>query len=143
MSSAPLVSKQTLRDHARQAETLWEMGIRAFDPLPDRLRSLAEGANAQARVINLAELAEVPWKGRDDGLQLPDGLKPGSTRDGPSKLWASFDTSVESLSQQMTIPGNNRGVYLAFEQLRDAAAAIADALDPQTDLDSDELRQTG
>jgi hypothetical protein len=143
MSSAPLVSKQTLRDHARQAETLLEMGIRAFDPLPDRLRSLAEGANAQARVINLAELAEVPWKGRDDGLQLPDSLKRGSARDGPPKLWASFDNSVKHLSQQMTIPANNRGVYLAFESLRDAAAAIADALDPQTTQEDDELRQTG
>jgi hypothetical protein len=143
MSSNPLVSKQTLRDHARQAEALWEMGIRAFDPLPERLRSLAEGANAQARVINLAELADVPWKGRDDGLQLPDSLQPSSERDGPPKLWGTFDRSVKNLSQQMTIAANNRGVYLAFEALRDAATAIADALDPRTAKDRDELRQTG
>jgi hypothetical protein len=144
--TGPLVSKQNLRDHARQADVLWDMAIRAFDPLPDRMRSLADGANAQARVIHLAELAEVPWQSRDDGLQLPDSLKPGSHRDGPTKLWAAFDSSIKNLTKQMATAGNNRGVYLAFEGLRDAAAAIADALDPPAAHDepsSGPLRQTG
>ena len=146
VGTGPMVSKQNLRDHSRQADVLWDMAIRAFDPLPDRLRSLAEGANAQARVIHLAELAEVPWQSREDGLQLPDSLKPGSDRDGPAKLWAAFDSSIKNLSKQMATAGNNRGVYLAFEGLRDAAAAIADALDPPAARDESgpgQLRQTG
>jgi hypothetical protein len=144
--TGPMVSKQNLRDHARQADVLWDMAIRAFDPLPDRLRSLAEGANAQARVIHLAELAEVPWQSREDGLEVPDSLKPGSDRDGPVKLWAAFDNSIKTLSKQMATAGNNRGVYLAFEGLRDSAAAIADTLDPPAARDeprSSRLRQTG
>jgi hypothetical protein len=130
VSEEPLVLQDKLREHARRAETLWTMSIHAFDPVPARMRALADGANAQARVIHLAELAELPWVGREDGVVLPASLQPGADRDGALALWKAFDKSVNSLRTQMRTSGNNRAVYLAFEQLRDAAAAIADALDP-------------
>lgn len=136
MSSGPMVSKQLITEHARSADTLWDMAIRAFDPYPERLRMLAEGANAQARVLRLAELGDITWKPRENAreMRLAPGLEADGGREGPPQLWAEFDRALAGLGRAMETDSTSR-VYLAFEALRDAATTIADAIDPQAQDD--------
>jgi len=131
VSSGPLVSKQLITEHARSADTLWDMAIRAFDPYPERLRMLAEGANAQARVLRLAELGDITWKPRENArnMRLAPGLEDDGGREGPPKLWDPFDRALAALGKAMETDSTS-SVYLAFEALRDAATTIADAIDP-------------
>lgn len=131
MSPRPLVSKQTVREHARPADMMWDAAVRAFDPYPKRLRTLAEAANEQARVLRLAELAEVTWKPREGArhISLADGLEAAGGREGPPELWEEFDRRLAALGLAMETDVNAR-VYEAFEGLRDITLQIADALDP-------------
>ena len=130
-----MISKQTVREHARPADMLWEAAVRAFDPFPLRLRALADAAEGQARVIRLAELANLPWRPTDNAreISLASGLEHDGGREGPPELWVEFDASVRSLGEAMETDQNSR-VYLAFEALRDNARAIADQLDPPAEL---------
>lgn len=145
--SGPLVSPQTVREHARPADMLWEAAVRAFDPYPQRLRALADAADGQARVIRLAELANITWKPRPNAreISLAEGLEASGGRQGPPELWAEFDRQLRGLGEAMESDQSKR-VYTAFEALRDSARAIADTLDPPVELDppaSAESSQTG
>ena len=131
MSPEPVVSRQTVRDAAKPAEMLWEASVRAFDPYPDRLRTLAEAAGGQARVIQLAELADMPWRPREGAreISLADGLEEAGGRQGPPELWDEFDRRLRALGVAME--GDNiRAVWTAFEGLRDITIEIADAIQP-------------
>jgi hypothetical protein len=142
MSSGPMVSKQIIRDHAQSADTLWDMAIRAFDLYPERLRMLAEGANAQARVIRLAELGDITWKPREDArdMRLAPGLEPDG-REGPPELWEEFDQNLRALGEAMETDVSSN-VYLAFEALRDSALKIADALESPVEVEDPVTRPT-
>jgi hypothetical protein len=131
-----MVSKQLITEHARSADTLWDMAIRAFDPYADRLRMLAEGANAQARVLRLAELGDIRWNPRENArdMRLAPGLEADGGREGPPELWVQFDRCLGALGQAMETDSTSN-VYLAFEALRDSASGIADALDPPLEDD--------
>ena len=131
MSPEPVVSRQTVREAAKPAEMLWEASVRAFDPYPDRLRTLAEAAGGQARVIQLAELADMPWRPREGAreISLADGLEEIGGRQGPPELWEEFDSRLKALGVAME--GDNiRAVWTAFEGLRDITIEIADAIQP-------------
>ena len=136
MGSEPLVSRQTVREHARPAEMLWEAAVRAFDPFPQRLRALADAAEGQARVIRLAELANLPWRPVENAheISLASGLEVDGGREGTPELWAEFDRQVRALGEAMETDQNS-AVYTAFETLRDSARQIADALDPPIEQD--------
>ena len=136
--SEPLVSRQTVREHARPADMLWEAAVRGFDPFPQRLRTLADAAEGQARVIRLAELANLPWRPTENAreISLASGLEADGGRQGPPTLWADFDRRVRALGEAMETDQNSR-VYTAFEALRDSARQIADALDPPVDVEGD------
>ena len=127
----PLVSGQSIRDHKRAAAARWRSALRAFDPYAERLRELAEAANGQARVIRYAELGNVFWTPVEDAreIKLAEGLEPAGGREGPPPLWREFDERLAEL--RMAMEGSDgRAVADGFEWLRDAAVAIADALDP-------------
>lgn len=131
MSPEPVVSRQTVREAAKPAEMLWEASVRAFDPYPDRLRTLAEAAGGQARVIQLAELADMPWRPREGAreISLADGLEETGGRHGPPNLWEEFDRRLRTLGVAME--GDNiRAVWTAFEGLRDITNEIAEAIQP-------------
>jgi hypothetical protein len=131
VSPEPVVSRQTVREAAKPAEMLWEASVRAFDPYPDRLRTLAEAAGGQARVIQLAELADMPWRPREGARQisLADGLEETGGRQGPPELWEEFDSRLRALGVAME-SDRIRAVWTAFEGLRDITIEIADAIQP-------------
>jgi hypothetical protein len=129
--SEPLVSSQSIRDHKRAAASRWRSAVRAFDPYAERLRELAEAANGQARVIRYAELGNVFWTPIENArsMELAEGLEADGGREGPPRLWKQFDERLLALGMAMET-SDSRAVADAFEALRDAAFAIADALDP-------------
>lgn len=130
MSPTPLATRQAVRAHAQHAEQQWEAAVNAFLPFPDRLRQLAEAADGRARVLRLAELANITWQGDDTSeIVLVPGLEPDAQREGPSELWARYDEAVEAL--RITLQGTvNRDIYDAYEKLRDILLQIADELAP-------------
>jgi hypothetical protein len=130
MSPTPLATRQAVRAHAQQAEQQWEAAVNAFLPFPDRLRQLADAADGRARVLRLAELANIAWQGDDmSAVTLVPGLEPGAQRDGPPALWARYDEAVETLrvTLQSTV---NRDIYNAYEAMCDILRQIAEDLAP-------------
>ena len=131
MTDEPLVPRQTVREHQQAQDRRWRSAVRAFDPTADRLRELAAAANGQARVIRLAELADMSWNplpGSRD-MELAEGLDVSDKREGPPRLWRVYDQRRRELGLAME-GSDSRRVAEAFEALRDSIAAIADAIDP-------------
>jgi hypothetical protein len=125
--------------NARPAvDAYWWAAVRGFDPYRDRLRRLAEAAEAERKALLFAQLCNVKWKPHPGarGLRLAAELDPGN-RIGPEKLWAKSD---KSLDQQESAPEGEGFAALAavFGSLSAVAIEIADALERDS-----EMSQTG
>jgi hypothetical protein len=60
---------------------------------------LADAPGGQARVIQLVELADMPWRPREGAheISLADGLEEAGGRQGPPELWEQFDRQLRVL----------------------------------------------
>jgi hypothetical protein len=49
-------------------------------------------------VIQLAELADMPWRPREDAreISLAEGLEETGGRQGPPELWEAFDSRLRN-----------------------------------------------
>ena len=91
-------SPQEAAMHVRRADSRWQAAVHGFDPYPDRLRRLAEAAEAERKALLFADLCNVKWKPQPGarGLRLAAELNPGN-RIGPEKLWVKFDKALDQL----------------------------------------------
>ena len=91
-------SPQEAAMHVRRADSRWQAAVHGFDPYPDRLRRLAEAAEAERKALLFADLCNVKWKPQPGarGLRLAAELDPGN-RIGPENLWAKFDEALDQL----------------------------------------------
>jgi hypothetical protein len=122
-------SPQEAAMHVRRADARWQAAVHGFDPYPDRLRRLAEAAEAERKALLFADLCNVKWKPQPGarGLKLAAELDPGN-RLGPEKLWAKFDQALDELGTALEGDGF-AGVAAVFGSLSAAANEIANALE--------------
>ena len=127
-------SPQEAAMHVRRADSRWQAAVHGFDPYPDRLRRLAEAAEAERKALLFADLCNVKWKPQPGarGLRLAAELDPGN-RLGPEKLWAKFDEALDQLGDRARgrrLRAAGRGVRFAIGRgERDRRRARADRPD--------------
>lgn len=127
--SEPLVSTQDALEQLRKADQRWNAAIRAFDPYPVRLRTLADAAKARSRALTLADLANITQKPRAGASNLrilAHDLGATSDRPGPKSLWQRFDRAVKDLGVALE-GGSITAVAQAFDQLSTVTNELADA----------------
>ena len=131
-------SPQEAAMHVRRADSRWQAAVHGFDAYPDRLRRLADAAEAERKALLFADLCNVKWKPQPGarGLRLAAELDPGN-RIGPEELWAKFDKALDQLG--IALEGDGFAQLAAvFGSLSAAAIEIADALEQP-----DEISKTG
>jgi hypothetical protein len=119
----------------RQAGNDWAEAMRAHKLAPpdagfaSRLRALAEAAAREQVAWEHAHAAGLLWRPVPgaEHAQPPYELRPGTGRRGPEELWAGFDQAVAALNTAIT-GSNSAAVADAFGELKEAAAALADAV---------------
>jgi hypothetical protein len=131
--------------HVRRADARWQEAVHSFDPYAERLRRLADAAEAERRALVFAELCNVPWQPVTGarGLRLAEDLDSG-TRPGPDSLWAPFDQALERLGVALEGDGF-AGVAEVFAAISSSATEIAGKLeqDPIIDTPAEPRRKTG
>lgn len=122
-------SVQEAAMHVRRADARWQAAVHAFDPYPDRLRRLAEAAEAERKALLFADLCNVKWKPQPGarGLRLAAELNPGN-RLGDDKLWTKLDKAVDQLGEALEGDGF-ADLAAVFGSISAAANEIADALE--------------
>jgi hypothetical protein len=125
-------SRQEALQHLRVADNRWTEAVRTFRPYPERLRRLADAADAaddQRRAFLYAEVCNVKWQPRENAKNLslaPDLEAPN--REGPPDLWAKFDKAQKRFGDALA--GDSlMAIAQAFGDITQAITAIADALD--------------
>jgi hypothetical protein len=95
----------------------------------DRLRALADAAAAMRDAYARALQAGLAWRPLADSERArpPYELRPGTSRRGPTDLWARFDAAVRQLNQAGA-DDNLADVVDAYAAVAQAAAELADAL---------------
>jgi hypothetical protein len=115
--------------HLRVADSRWTEAVRTFRPYTERLRRLADAADAQRKAFLYAEVCDVKWKPRENTRNLtlaPDLESPN--RIGPPNLWARFDKAQKSFGDALA--GDSlMAIAQAFGDIGQAVTEIADALD--------------
>jgi hypothetical protein len=89
--------------HLRVADNRWTEAVRTFRPYTERLRRLADAADAQRKAFLYAEVCDVKWKPRENTRNLtlaPDLESPN--RIGPPNLWARFDKAQKSFGDGLS-----------------------------------------
>lgn len=113
----------------RVAEYRWTEAFRTFRPYSERLRRLADAADAQRRAFLYAEVWDVKWNRRENAKNLtlaPDLETPN--RIGPPNLWAKFDEARTRFGDALA--GDSLvAIAQAFGDIARAVTDIADALD--------------
>jgi hypothetical protein len=115
--------------HLRVADNRWTEAVRTFRPYTERLRRLADAADAQRKAFLYAEVCDVKWKPRENTRNLtlaPDLESPN--RIGPPNLWARFDKAQKSFGDALA--GDSlMAIAQASGDIGQAVTEIADALD--------------
>ena len=119
----------------REAQEHWRDALAAHRLAPPdagfsaRLAQLAAAAVLEAAACREADAAGFGWPPhRASSANPPWELQPGSGRRGPDALWRQFDLAVSELNRAAT--GSDLiDVAAAYEQLGDAAAELADAVE--------------
>jgi hypothetical protein len=130
-------SEQRVLDGFRSALEKWRDALESHRMAPPdrnfaaRVAALADAAAAQARACREADAAGFDWTPhRAADSRPPYELQPGTGRRGPAELWRRFDAAVASLSAVAT--GRDIvAVADAYDELGEAAAAIADAVEKE------------
>lgn len=122
----------------QRAAAEWDVAIDASENAPPdpgfarRLRAIAKASEHQAEALGRAQ--RIPGSGwtplpeSDEMMILSHELRPGGSRPGPTRLWQSFDMTVERLSVAMQ--GN--GLSLVADEYSELALVltrIAEALE--------------
>jgi hypothetical protein len=127
--SANFGSRQEALQHLRVADNKWTEAVRTFRPYSERLRRLAEAAEAQRKAFLYAEVCGVKWKPRENAQNLslaPDLELPN--REGPPSLWAKFDKAQKRFGNALA--GESlMAIAQAFGDMAQAVTDVADALD--------------
>ncbi len=114
--------------HLRVAEDRWTEVVRTFRPYTERLRRLADAADAQRKAFLYAEIWDAKWKPRENAKNLtlaPDLAAPN--RKGPSNLWARFDKAQQRFGDALA--GDSlMAIAQAFGDIAQAVIEIANAL---------------
>jgi hypothetical protein len=113
----------------RVAEYRWTEAFRTFRPYSERLRRLADAADAQRRAFLYCEVWAVKWNPRENAknLTLAPGLE-APNRIGPPDLWAKFDTAQTRFGDALA--GDSLvAIAEAFGDIAQAVTDIADAID--------------
>ncbi len=113
--------------HVRRADSRWQAAVHGFDPYPDRLRRLAEAAEAERRALLFADLCNVKWKPQPGarGLKLAAELNPGQPR-RPGEALGQVRQALDQLG--VALEGDGFAELAAvFGSLSAAATEIADA----------------
>jgi hypothetical protein len=122
-------SRQEALQHLRVADHRWTEAVRTFRPYTERLRRLADAADAQRKAFLYAELCNVKWQPRENAKNLslaPDLEAPN--REGPPNLWAKFDKAQKRFGDALA--GDSlMAIAQAFGDIAQALTDIADALD--------------
>jgi hypothetical protein len=122
-------SRQEAARHLRVAENTWTTAVRTFRPYTERLRRLADAADAQRKAFLYAEVCDVKRKPRENAKNLtlaPDLEAPN--RIGPPNFWAKFDKAQERFGDALA--GDSlMTIAQAFGDIAQAVTDIADALD--------------
>jgi hypothetical protein len=127
--SANFGSRQEALQHLRVADNKWTEAVRTFRPYSERLRRLAEAAEAQRKAFLYAEVCGVNWKPRENAqnLSLAPDLEPPN-REGPPNLWAKFDKAQKRFGS--ALGGESlMAIAQAFGDMAQAVTDVADALD--------------
>ena len=127
--SANFGSRQEALQHLRVADNKWTEAVRTFRPYSERLRRLAEAAEAQRKAFLYAEVCGVKWKPRENAqnLSLAPDLEPPN-REGPPNLWAKFDKAQKRFGSALA--GESlMAIAQAFGDMAQAVTDVADALD--------------
>jgi hypothetical protein len=122
-------SRDEALQNLRVADHRWTEAVRRFHPYSERLRSLAEAAEAQRRAFLYAEVWHVKWKPRENAknLTLASDLE-APNREGPSNLWAKFDKAQKRFGDALA--GDSLvAIAQAFGDIAQAVTDIADAVD--------------
>jgi hypothetical protein len=122
-------SRDEAHQHLRVADNRWTEAVRTFRPYSERLRRLAEAAEAQRKALLYAEVWNVKWKPRENAknLSLAPDLEPPN-REGPPNLWAKFDKAQKRYGDALA--GDSlMAIAQAFGDIAQAVTDIADALD--------------
>jgi hypothetical protein len=122
-------SRQEALQHLRVADNRWTEAVRTFRPYTERLRRLAEAADAQRKAFLYAEVCGVTWKPRENAQNLtlaPDLEAPN--RIGPRDLWAKFDQAQKRFGKALA-GGSLMAIAQAFEDIAQAVTDIADEVD--------------
>jgi hypothetical protein len=122
-------SRQEALQHLRVADNRWTEAVRTFRPYTERLRRLADAADAQRKAFLYAEVCGVTWKPRENAQNLtlaPDLEAPN--RIGPPDLWAKFDQAQKRFGKALA--GDSlMAIAQAFGDIAQAVTDIADEID--------------
>jgi hypothetical protein len=122
-------SRDEALQHLRVADNRWTEAVRTFRPYSERLRRLADAAEAQRKAFLYAEVWNVKWKPRENAKNLslaPDLEAPN--REGPPNLWAKFDKAQKRFGEALA--GDSlMSIAQAFGDIAQAVTDIADELD--------------
>ena len=123
-------SRQEALQHLRVADNRWTEAVRTFRPYTERLRRLADAADAQRKAFLYAEVCNVKWQPRENAQNLtlaPDLEAPN--REGPPNLWVKFDQAQKRFGKALA--GDSlMAIAQAFGDIAQAVTEVADALDP-------------
>ena len=94
-------SPQEAAMHVRRADSRWQAAVHGFDPYPDRLRRLAEAAEAERKALLFADLCNVNGSlslARGPGSRQSSTPGTGSARRnyGPSSIMPSTSSGSPS-----------------------------------------------
>jgi hypothetical protein len=122
-------SRQEAVRHLRVAENSWTEAARTFRPYTERLRRLADAADAQRKAFLYAEVSDFKWKSRENAknLTLASDLE-APNRIGPPNLWAKFDKAQKRFGDALACD-SLIAIAQAFGDIAQAVTDIADTLD--------------
>lgn len=131
----------------QRAAAEWDAAIDASENAPPdpgfirRLRAIAKASERQAEALRRAgQIPGFSWTPlpETDEMILSHELRPGGNRPGPSRLWQSFDMTVERLSVAMQgnvvglVAGEHTELALVLAQIADGLEQDAAARDRRT-----------
>jgi hypothetical protein len=135
----------------QRAAAEWDAALDASENAPPdpgfvrRLRMIATASERQAKALRRASrISGFAWTplAEMDEMVLSHELRPGGSRPGPSRLWQSFDMTVERLSVAM----QGSLVALVADEYAELAAVltqIADALEQQAAKPRSDVQRRG
>lgn len=138
--SEAVIPADIAREQLQRGDDRWRAAVRAFDPYPTRLRTLAAAAEYESRAFTAADLANMVWTpdpGNTEIYLAEDLDKRNRARPGPQKLWSTFDRAVADLGIALASE-SIRAIADAFARVSSAADALADACEAQGTTDAAE-----